>query len=288
MNQQWIRGVVDARPVATFFVLAYAFSWIGWLPAVIGMAEPIRTLQFCRRGIRPRSRRRGGDVARQRVRPGVGSTDRPLAGRTAMVSRCIRPPLLVVGLASVAITLLGTTVDPTVLSGRLSLVFGSYVFVALIGGETRNRAGEVRPPEARGTVRADPGHAHCRCRLGVLAPSSAGRGSERCLQFRMARRGDPRDHPSHHQYRGLRVPPDVDLQRNRGVLLALLLHAGINTANSTLVPLPIEAITGESFMTVLIAVDIAVWVVAIVLIVATRGRLGYDTSRNPAGRQEAR
>jgi len=125
-------------------------------------------------------------------------------------------PLLVVGLASVAITLLGTTVDPTVLSGRLSLVFGSYVFVALIGGETRNRAGEGSPSRGsrNGTRRSRP-RSSCRCRLGVLAPSSAGRGSERCLQFRMARRGDPRDHPSHHQYRGLRVPPDVDLQRNR-------------------------------------------------------------------------
>jgi len=67
-------------------------------------------------------------------------------------------PLLVVGLASVAITLLGTTVDPTVLSGRLSLVFGSYVFVALIGGETRNRAGEGSPSRGsrNGTRRSRP------------------------------------------------------------------------------------------------------------------------------------
>jgi hypothetical protein len=40
-------------------------------------------------------------------------------------------------------------------------------------------------------------------------------------------------------------------------------------------------------MTVLIAVDIAVWVVAIVLIIGTRGQLGYDTLRNTTGRQEA-
>ena len=53
MNQQWIRGVVDTRPVATFFVLAYAFSWIGWLPAVIGMVEPIRTLSFVAGGFGP-------------------------------------------------------------------------------------------------------------------------------------------------------------------------------------------------------------------------------------------
>ncbi|WP_092893531.1 hypothetical protein [Halopelagius inordinatus] len=48
----------------------------------------------------------------------------------------------------------------------------------------------------------------------------------------------------------------------------------------------IESITGENFTTVLIADSIAVWVVAIVLIVATRGQLGYDTSRRTARGQE--
>jgi hypothetical protein len=43
-------------------------------------------------------------------------------------------PLLVVGLASVAISFFDTNVDLAVLSGRLSLVLGSEVFAALIGG----------------------------------------------------------------------------------------------------------------------------------------------------------
>jgi membrane protease YdiL (CAAX protease family) len=67
----------------------------------------------------------------------------------------------------------------------------------------------------------------------------------------------------------------------RSVLLAVLLHAGINTANSTLVPIPFEAITGESFTTVLVTVDVAVWLVALLLVVVTRGRLGYDETTNP-------
>ena len=53
MSQQRIRGVVDARPVAAFFFLAYAFSWVGWLPVVIGMGEPIRTLSFVVGGFGP-------------------------------------------------------------------------------------------------------------------------------------------------------------------------------------------------------------------------------------------
>jgi len=52
-SQQRIRGIADARPVATVFFLAYAFSWVGWLPVVTGMGEPIRTLSFVAGGFGP-------------------------------------------------------------------------------------------------------------------------------------------------------------------------------------------------------------------------------------------
>jgi hypothetical protein len=53
MSQQRIRPLVDAHPVVTFTILAYAFSWVGWLPVVIGMGEPIRTLSFVVGGFGP-------------------------------------------------------------------------------------------------------------------------------------------------------------------------------------------------------------------------------------------
>jgi len=288
MNQQWIRGVVDARPVATFFVLAYAFSWIGWLPVVIGIGEPIRTLSFVAGGFGPAL---AGAVvtwldgesvktwARQIVRWRV-------APRWYLAAFVL--PLLAVGLASVAITLLGTTVDPTVLSGRLSLVFGSYVFVALIGGGNEE-------PGWRGFAlpRLEERYAP--------VPATLILGVVWAFWHLPQLVADPNAVYSFawlvNELPGivLRVINIVGFaflltwiyNGTESVLLALLLHAGINTANSTLVPLPIETITGESFMTVLIAVDIAVWVVAIALIVATRGQLRYDTPWNPAGRQEA-
>ncbi|GAB6862863.1 CPBP family intramembrane glutamic endopeptidase [Haloplanus litoreus] len=289
MSQQWIRGVVDARPVAAFFFLAYAFSWVGWLPVVIGMGEPIRTLSFVAGGFGPAL---AGAVvtwldgesvrawARQIVRWRV-------APRWYLAAFLL--PLLVVGLASVAIVLLGTTVDPTVLSGRLSLVLGSYVFVALIGGGNEE-------PGWRGFAlpRLEERYAP--------VPATLILGVVWAFWHLPQLVADPNAVYSFawlvEEIPGiiLRVINIVGFaflltwiyNRTESVLLALLLHAGINTANSTLVPLPIEAITGESFMTVLIAVDIAVWLVAIVLIVATRGQLGYDTFRNPGGRQEAR
>ncbi|WP_244531582.1 CPBP family intramembrane glutamic endopeptidase [Halogranum amylolyticum] len=270
-----------------FFFLAYAFSWVGWLPVVIGMGEPIRTLSFVAGGFGPALAGAvvtwldGGSVwawVRQIVRWRV-------APRWYLAA--IFLPLLVVGLASVAIVLLGTNVDPTVLSGRLSLVLGSYVFVALIGGGNEE-------PGWRGFAlpRLEEWYAP--------VPATLILGVVWAFWHLPQLVADPNAVYSFawlvEEIPGivLRVVNIVGFaflltwiyNETESVLLALLLHAGINTANSTLIPLPIEAITGESFMTVLIAVDIAVWVVAIVLIVGTRGQLGYDTTRNAAGRQE--
>ena len=288
MSQQRIRGIVDARPVATFFFFAYAVSWIGWFPVVIGMGEPIRTLSFIAGGFGPAL---AGAVVTWLDGESVRAWTRQIvrwrvAARWYLAAFLL--PLLVVSLASVVIILLGTTVDPTVLSGRLSLVLGSYVFVALIGGGTRNRAGVGSLSlSARGTVRAGPGHAHSGCGLGVLAPPLVA-DPNAVYSFAWLAEEIPRIVLRVVNIVGFAFLLTWIYNGTESVLLALSLHAGINTANSTLVPLPIEAITGESFMTVLIAVDLAVWVVAIVLIVATRGQLGYDTTRDTAGRQEFR
>ena len=289
MSQQRIHGIVDAHPVATFFFLAYAFSWIGWLPVVIGMGEPVRTLSFVAGGFGPAL---AGAVVTWLDGGSVWAWARQIV-RWRVVPRwyvaVLVLPLLVVGLASVAIMLLGTNIDLAVLSGRLSLVLGSYVFVALIGGgneepgwrgfalpRLEKRYAPVPATLILGVVWAfwhlpqlvaDPNAVYS---FGWLVEEIPG------IVLRVI------------NIVGFAFLLTWIYNRTESVLLALLLHAGINTANSTLVPLPIESVTGENFMTVLIAVDIAVWVVAIVLIVATRGQLGYDTFRNPAGRQEAR
>lgn len=64
--------------------------------------------------------------------------------------------------------------------------------------------------------------------------------------------------------------------RTGSVLLAPLTHAGIDTANSTLVPFPLEVLGGDAYPTVLLTVTAAVRVVAAALVLRTRGRLGYD------------
>jgi membrane protease YdiL (CAAX protease family) len=284
MNRR-VRDVVHSHPVASFVGLAYGFSWAAWLPVVLGTGEPVRTLSYVLGGFGPAV---AGAVvtwldgesvrawARQVVRWRV-------APRWYLAVFCL--PLLVVGLASVGMALLGTSVDLSLLPGRLSLALGSFVFVALVGGgnEEPGWRGFALPRlEARyapvpatlllGVVWAfwhlpqlvaDPNAVYSFAWLVSELPGIA-----------------------------LRVVNIVGfaflltwLYNGTGsVLLAVLLHAGINTANSTLVPIPFEAITGESFTTVLVTVDVAVWVVALLLIVATRGRLGYPESTDSAGR----
>lgn len=59
------------------------------------------------------------------------------------------------------------------------------------------------------------------------------------------------------------------------VLLAILAHTGFNTANSTLVPLPLDVIRAEDSPTTIVITAVAIWVIVAVLFVPTRGQFGY-------------
>jgi membrane protease YdiL (CAAX protease family) len=281
--RQHIHDVADSHPVASFFFLAYAFSWVGWLPLVLGMQGVIQPLSFVVGGFGPAfagavvTWLNGGSVrawARQIVRWRV-------APRWYLAAFAL--PLVVIGLASVAMVVLGTTINLSLLTGRLSLVFGSYVIVALVGGGNEE-------PGWRGFALPRLQEQY------TPVPATLILGVVWAFWHLPQLLVDPTAVYSFawlvEQMPGiiLRVVNIVGFaflltwiyNGTESVLLALLLHAGINTANSTLVPIPMEAITGESFMTLLIAVDIGVWLVAIVLVVVTRGRLGFDAETGTA------
>jgi membrane protease YdiL (CAAX protease family) len=277
-TRQRVRDAVGARPVAAFFVLAYAFSWVLWLPVVLGAAGAVRTLSFVAGGFGPAL---AGAVVTWLA---DGESVRAWARR--IVRWRVAPrwylaalglPLVVVALASVAMASLGVDVDLSLLPGRLSLVLTSYVFVALVGGgneepgwrgfalpRLQERYAPVRATLVLGVVWAfwhlpqllvDPNAAYGFAWLAEEAPG---------ILLRVV------------NIVGFAFLLTWLYNETESVLLAILLHAGINTANSTLVPIPVEAITGQRFTAVLLAVDAGVWLVAVLLVVATRGRLGYD------------
>jgi membrane protease YdiL (CAAX protease family) len=122
------------HPVAAFFVLAYAISWVAWLGPILDLAEPLGTLGFVVGGFGPALAALvvtwlGSDSVRAWARRIV---DWRVAPRWYLAALAV--PLLVVALTSVGLTFVGTSIDPGLLTGRGSLVLVSFVTIALIGG----------------------------------------------------------------------------------------------------------------------------------------------------------
>jgi membrane protease YdiL (CAAX protease family) len=276
MNRK-IRTVIDARPVAAFFILAYAISWVAWLGPILDLREPLTTLGFAIGGYGPFIAAviitwLGSDSVRAWARQIV---DWRVAPRWYLAALAV--PLLVVALTSVGLTLVGTTVDPGLLPGRISLVLVSFVSIALIGGgneepgwrglalpKLQERYAPVPATLVLGVVWAlwhlpllatGTTEFHGLASFVELAPTTA----VRILNIV-----------------GVAFVLTWIYNATGSVLLAILAHTGFNTANSTLVPLPLEVIGAGDSTTILVVTTFVLWVVVVVLLVGTRGRLGYD------------
>jgi membrane protease YdiL (CAAX protease family) len=272
-----LRGVVDAHPVAAFFVLAYVISWVAWLGPVLGLPEPFGTLGFLVGGFGPFLAALvvtwlGSDSVRAWARQIV---DWRVAPRWYLAALAV--PLLVVALTSLGLLVVGTPVDPGLLPGRGSLVLVSFVSIALVGGgneepgwrglalpKLQAQYAPVPATVVLGVVWAlwhlpllatGPTEFHGLASFVELAPTTA----VRILNIV-----------------GVAFVLTWIYNATGSVLLAIVAHTGFNTANSTLVPLPLEAISAGDSTTVLVVTTVVLWVVVAVLLVGTRGRLGYD------------
>jgi len=66
--------------------------------------------------------------------------------------------------------------------------------------------------------------------------------------------------------------------RTRSALLCMLLHASYNTALGVVILRPADELVGSAYVAISLTLTGTLWVVAVALIVATRGRLGLGSS----------
>ena len=70
--------------------------------------------------------------------------------------------------------------------------------------------------------------------------------------------------------------------RTRSALLCMLLHASYNTAIGVVILRPADELVGEAYVAISLALTGTLWLVAIGLVVATRGRLGLAPDASAA------
>jgi membrane protease YdiL (CAAX protease family) len=265
-------------PVALFFVLAYALSWGLWLPIVLGYDGALREALFVAGIFGPALAGalmivlQGGSLGgwlRSIVRWRVSARWWVLA---------LLIPAGLIGTASAAYALLGHEVDVSLLPGRLGGYLPALVMTALLGGgqEEFGWRGYVLPRlEARFSpvtatlilgilwglwhlpiVAADPEFQHgldVAALLPVVALSLVSVvGYAFLLTWLFNRTGS--------------------------VLVAILLHAGFNTANELLAPLPPEAVEGAAYEVLSVTMTLTLVAVVLALVALTRGRLGWGAA----------
>ncbi|MEL6613136.1 MAG: amidohydrolase family protein, partial [Bacteroidota bacterium] len=283
---------MDRHPVAAYFVLTYAISWGLWLPIVLGYDGALREALFVAGIFGPAL---AGAAVTKLSGDSVGAWLRRIVRFRVGVGwylAALLIPVLLIGAVSAVYAALGNPIDVGLLSGRAGAYAGALVSTALLGGgqEEFGWRGFVLPhlERAHGPVVGT-------LILGVLWG----------LWHLPIVAADPE---FQHGLDLTALLPVIGLtlvsvigyaflltwlfNRTASVILAMLLHAGFNTANELLVPIPLDAAEGANYATLSVVMTLALVLVSLVLIVVTRGRLGYrgrtDSDESDEGGPPAR
>ena len=126
-----MRGWVERRPVIAFVLLAYALSWLTWLPALLGFGGQVAVVVGSL----------GPLVAAMIITRYLGGSVRAWARSIARWRAPVRyyvyalglPPLLY-GVIDILLALLGYDVDSSLLAERAPAYLVTLGFVAVLGG----------------------------------------------------------------------------------------------------------------------------------------------------------
>ena len=290
-----VRSWVQRHRVASFFLLAYAVTWLAWLPAVLGYEGDLNQVlsliaQF------------GPAVAALVVTWYSGTS---VGGWAHSIFRwrvapwwyvvAIGLPIVLIGVEGAIFGLLGQPIDPSLVSDLLAAYIPTLAFLTLIAGlgEEPGWRGFALPRlEARYAPVA------ATLLLGLLW----------ALWHLPLVLVDPRFPHGFTSLAPLVVLALLTLvgivfmaffytwihNGTRSVLLCMLLHGSFNTATGAF-PAPFEVLQREVFVTLLMVQDFTLLVAVAVLVGTTRGRLGYDAPESdvvgtefPAERDEGR
>lgn len=267
-----LRGAPARHPVAAFFLIAYAVSWLCWLPAALGAGGPLPELLVFVGVWGPATAgaavtwARGESLGRWAV--GLLAWRRPLRWYVYALGL----PIAIVIVVSGSFVVLGQDLDGSLLGGRLAVYLPMLAFLTLAGGgneewgwrgfalpELLRRMSPVRATLLLGSLWAV-------WHLPLLAAQddlSHGLDGPDLVLVLSATAVAIVAHAVLYTYL---------YQRTRSVLLCALLHGSFNAANGTLV-LRTE-IEGTAYATMQYCITVTMWTLAAALILTTRGRLG--------------
>jgi len=280
MTRRSVRERVGRHPVAAFFVLAYAISWLGFLPSVLGVDEEFGGLNLFVAQFGPA-------IAGLLVLRYTGGSIREWASRIVRWRVPLRwwlatlaIPIVVFGTTSVGFALLGYQPELSRLPDPLTTFLPTLIGLSLLAG-----LGEE--PGWRGLALP-----RLQARYGPLGATLLLGGVWATWHLPVFW-VDPR---SSHGITdpivlvGLVLLTAIGIvlysffytwiyNHTGSVLLMMLLHGGFNTATVHLMPFADEIVFGPTYTT-LLTLQVSVLLVAVVVLVAvTRGRLGYDADR---------
>ena len=263
------------HPIAAYFAVTYAISWGLWLPIVLGDGGPLREALFVAGIFGPAlagiavTALSGASVLgwlRDTVRFRVSAR---------WYAAALLVPAALVAVVSAAYAALGNPVGLGLLPGRAGAYAAAIASTALLGGgqEEFGWRGFALP-----RLEATVGPIRGTLVLGVLWG----------LWHLPVVAADPE---FQHGLDLAELLPVVGLSlasvvgyaflltwlfnRSASVVPAVLLHAGFNTANELLVPIPLDAAEGVNYATLSVVMTGTLGAVVVGLVVLTRGRLGY-------------
>ena len=274
-------GWVSRHPIASFFMLAYALSWLAWLLPAIGYQGTIGLVALHVGGFGPALAPAiitwySGESVREWARSIIRWRVRPHWYLVALGL-----PILLLGVASIGFALLGHPIDAALIPDRLVAYLPMLIYMALLQGgneepgwrgfalpRLQDRYAPVPATFLLGVIwafwhlpllAANPETQHGTASMLALLPVVL------VTLVNMV---------------ALTYIYTWIYNRTQSVLFCILLHASMNTTNALLIPLPNEALQGDIYQTLNLVMTGVNVVVAIILVAVTRGRLGYDSIKN--------